>query len=109
MLSQKPLTEHFHPADIQFSSIPSPFFIKFVPSFHFHILSTEIPNRIDKIYPIFSLTFKHSGEFSFKHHCLRSREEEGERYEDQYDSHGVLIKDQVVSKRDDADISQNCS
>ena len=107
MLSQKPLTEHFHPADIQFSSIPSPFSSNLYLSSTFTSSAQRSPIELIN-YTQFFLAFKHSGEFSFKHHCLRSREEEGERYEDQYDSHGVLIKDQVLSKRDDADISENC-
>ena len=45
--------------------------------------------------------------FLFKHHYLRSLEDAEERYEDQYDSHGVLIKDQVMTRREE--ILQNCS
>ena len=40
---------------------------------------------------------------------LVSLDDAEERYEDQYDSHGVLIKDQVVSKREGSDIFQNFS
>merc|ERR1719507_1158009 len=39
----------------------------------------------------------------------RSLEDAEERYEDQYDSHGVLIKDQVMTKREGSDIFQNFS
>ena len=57
--------------------------------------------------PTFTFIFYFSLSFKHRIDLLRSLEDGGERYEDQYDAHGVLLNDQVMSKRGDSDILQN--